>query len=243
MVAFRAAYGPMRGGLVHKFVKLSVLPVAALAVACGRGKSPEQTALTADLKRDLEAASASSVELASTARDYQPTRFVSAIESPRSSAPVRRRNVRRPVARPAAAVDNHVAKTPDPAPENKVEVAEIEQSTEAPAPAIDTPTNVAVTPRPTPVGSAPATTDAGSGGIGGGSRGGGLGGIGEAIGTVIGVVVIRGGAGGIDHCDPRTDRRPTNGPIALPDPRIPTRAGGGIIPNNPYPRRRGLPRY
>ena len=229
---------------MHKFVKYSVLPVAALAVACGRGKSTEQqAALTADLKRDLEAATASGVELASTARGYQPTRFVSAIESPKSSAPVRRRNVRRPVARPAAAAENEVAKAPDPAPENKVVVAEPEPSTEAPAPTIDTPTQVAVTPRPTPVGSAPATTDAGAGGTGGGSSGGGLGGIGEAIGTVIGVVIIRGGAGGIDHCDPRTDRRPTNGPIALPDPRAPRRAGGGIIVNNPMPRRPTFPRY
>ena len=228
---------------MHKFVKVSVLPIAALAVACGRGKSAEQAALTADLKRDLEAASSSGVELASTARGYQPTRFVSSIESPRASAPVRRRNVRRPVARPAAAVENEVAKAPDPAPENKVEVAEIEQATEAPAPAIDTPTNVAVTPRPTPVGSAPATTDAGSGGVGGGSRGGGLGGIGEAIGTIIGVAVIRGGSGGVDHCDPRTDRRPNNGPVALPDPRGYPRAGGGIIVNNPMPRRPTFPRY
>src|SRR5689334_20197758 len=76
----------MRGGLVHKLVKISVLPVAAIAVACGRGKSNDQAQLNADLKRDLQAASASGVELASTARDYQPTRFVSAIESPKSSA-------------------------------------------------------------------------------------------------------------------------------------------------------------
>src|SRR5215218_7610749 len=232
----------MRGGYVRNFVKLSVLPVAALAVACGRGNSNEQTALTADLKRDLAAATASSVELASTSREYQPARFVSAIESPATSAPVRRRNVRRPVVRHTAATEQEVAKAPDTAPQSKVDVAEPTPSSEAPAPAIDTPTNVAVTPRPTPVGSAPASTDVGSGGIGGGSRGGGLGGIGEAIGTVIGVVVIRGGAGGIDHCDPRTDRRPTNGPVALPDPRVPTRAGGGIIANNPFPRRPTFPR-
>jgi len=86
----------------------------------------------------------------------------------------------------------------------------------------------------------PATTDAGTGGVGGGSRGGGLGGIGEAIGTVIGVVIIRGGAGGVDHCDPRTDRHPRNGPVAYPD--IWARAGGGMAPNNPVPHRRGLPR-
>jgi hypothetical protein len=219
-----------------------VLPVAAFAVACGRGKSNDRSAMNADLKRDLEAASASSVELASTSRDYQPTRFVSAIESPRASEPVRRRNVKRPVARPASRSNEDVAKAPDPAPENKVAVAEPQPSPETPAPTIDTPTNVAVTPRPTPVGSAPAPSDAGAGGVGGGSRGGGLGGIGEAIGTIIGVVIIRGGAGGVDHCDPRTDRRPANGPIALPDPRVPTRAGGGIIPNDRMPRRPTFPR-
>jgi hypothetical protein len=232
----------MRGGLVNKLVRFSVLPVAALGVACGRGKSNDQAAITADLKRDLAAASASGVELASTSRDYQPTRFVSAIESPKASAPVRRRNVKRPVAKPAAAANEDIAKAPDPAPENKAVVAEPEPSTETPAPAIETPTNVAVSPRPTPVGSAPAPGDAGAGSVGGGSRGGGLGGIGEAIGTIIGVVVIRGGAGGVDHCDPRTDRRPANGPIAWPDPRVPTRAGGGIIINDRLPRRPTFPR-
>jgi len=228
---------------VHKVVKLSVLPVAALAAACGQSKAPENSALNADLQRDLQAASASTVELAATARDYQQTRFVSAIESPRASAPVRRRNVRKPVARPVAALEEETAKTPDPAPEAKVEVAEAEPApTEAPAPTIDTPTNVAVTPRPTPVGSAPAPTEVGQGGGGGGSGGGGLGGIGEAIGTVIGVVVVRGGHGGVDHCDPRTDRRPANRPGGLPDPRIRGRMGGGIIVNDRMPGRPRFPR-
>jgi hypothetical protein len=224
---------------VHKLVKVSLLPVAVFAVACGRGKS-ESAALADDLKRDLEAASAANVELAP--RDYQPTRVVSAIESPRSSAPVRRRSVRRPVAQPVAANEPEIAKAPDPATENKVDVAEPQPAEETPAPAIDTPTQVAVSPRPTPVGSAPAPVDAGSGGVGGGSRGGGLGGVGEAIGTIIGVVVVRGGAGGIDHCDPRRDgRRPNNGPIALPHPQYPGPAGGGIIAQNPFPRRPTFP--
>jgi len=232
----------MPGGLVRTFVKISVLPVAAFVVACGRGNPKDQTGLSADLKRDLAAASASSVELASTSREYQPARFVSAIESPATSAPVQRRKVRHPVVRHTAANQQDVAKAPDPSTETKVDVAEPTPSTEAPAPAIDTPTNVAVTPRPTPVGTAPASTDVGTGGIGGGSRGGGLGGIGEAIGTIIGVVVIRGGAGGIDHCDPRTDGRRggTNGPVYIPNSRMPVGVGG--VPNNPYPRRPTFPR-
>lgn len=222
---------------MRNFVKASVLPVAALALACGRGTSNEQAAtLPDDLRKDLQAASASSVELASTARDYKPTRFVSAIESPATSTPVRRRSRPRPVAKPAAANQPEVAKAPDPAPENKIEVAEPTPSVESPSPVIDTPTDVAVTPRPTPVGTAPTTTDTGRT-----ARGGGLGGLGEAIGTVIGVVIIRGGAGGIDHCDPRTDRRPTNGPIMIPNTRIPRRPGGSI-PNYPYPSPGTFPR-
>ena len=69
---------------MHRILKISVLPIAALAVACGRGESSEATALTAELVRDLEAASSSGGERASTARDEQPTRFGSASESPRN---------------------------------------------------------------------------------------------------------------------------------------------------------------
>ena len=217
---------------MNKFVKVSVLPVAALAVACGRGKSADKdAALTADLKRDLAAASASSVELANSG-DYQRTRVVSAIESPATSAPVRKRSVHKPVARPASTGEGQVAKSPEPAVENKVEVAQPEPSTETPAPAVETPTTVAATPRPTPVGTAPATTDVGSGAVGGGSRGGGLGGIGEAIGTIIGVAVIRGGGGGIDHCDPRTDGRGRY-PVYMPPGR--SRLPNGQIPRGPFP--------
>jgi len=225
---------------VHKLVRFSVLPVAALALACGRSKDANESAVLADdLKRDLQAASSSGVELAATARDYSQTQVVSVLESPQTSAPVRRRSVRRPVAQPIAANEPEEAKAPDPAPENKIDVAEPTPAEEAPAPSIDTPTNVAVSPRPTPVGAAPATTDAGRGGVGGGSTGGGLGGVGEAIGTIIGVVVTRGGGGGIDHCDPRTDRRrPPNGPIFLPNvgpgATPPTWSGR---PNDQMPRR------
>lgn len=219
---------------MNKFVKFSVLPVAALAVACGRGKSADKdAALTADLKRDLAAASASGVELANSS-DYQRTRVVSAIESPATSAPVRKRNVHKPVAHPASAGEGQVAKSPEPAIENKVEVAQPEPSTETPIPTVETPTTVAATPRPVPVGTAPASTDVGSGAVGGGSHGGGLGGIGEAIGTIIGVAVIRGGGGGIDHCDPRTDRRGGRGgfPIYLPTGPGPR---SGQLPRGPIP--------
>jgi hypothetical protein len=222
-----------------------VLPVAALALACGRQDADESAVLADDLKRDLQAASSSGVELAATARDFKQTQVVSMLESPQTSAPVRKRTVRKPVAQPLAANEPEEKKAPDPAPENKMDVAEPTPAEETPAPSIDTPTQVAVSPRPTPVGAAPAPVDAGAGGVGGGSAGGGLGGVGEAIGTIIGVVVTRGGGGGIDHCDPRTDRRrPPNGPVAYPGTIYPGANGGwGGAVNNPIPPRggRGFP--
>jgi hypothetical protein len=54
---------------------------------------------------------------------------------------------------------------------------------------------------------------------------------------VIGVVIIRGGGGGVDHCDPRTDRRPTNGPIGVyPGMGPPPLGRGGSIGRTMPPR-------
>ena len=59
---------------MHKLVRFSVLPVAALALACGRSKDANESAVLADdLKRDLQAASSSGMELAATARDFNQT--------------------------------------------------------------------------------------------------------------------------------------------------------------------------
>lgn len=227
---------------MHTFVRLSVLSLAALAIACGGRRDETASTVADDLRKDLDAATAASVELASTARDFRPTRFVSAIESPRAAEPVRRSPVKRRVARPAAvAAQPEEAKSPDPAPQNDVAVAEPEPAPEAPAPAIDTPTDVAVAPRPTPVGTSLPAGDGDGAANGGGSRGGGIGDIGEAIGTVIGVVIIRGGAAGVDRCE-RHPRGPRNGPVyGVPD--FGGYGGGrGAIPNQipispTFPRR------
>ena len=69
-------------------------------------------------------------------------------------------------------------------------------------------------PAPIPVSSGPADDgrSVGEGGIGERRPGGGVGGL---LGGIIGAVVIRGGHGGVDKCDPRTDgRRGRGGVIA-----------------------------
>ena len=105
-------------------------------------------------------------------------------------------------------------------------------ATETPEAAVAaaTPQPTAEPSRPTPVGPIPSGSG-GSGGSGTGSAGTGSGshgsgpGIGDVIGTVFGVV-IRGGIGDDDHCDPRTDGRRRRDPIAI-NTRVP-------IPHGPF---------
>src|SRR6185437_6614079 len=46
------------GGIVRKLVNLAVATTAVLGIACGRAKSPRSTSMSADLRRDLQLASA-----------------------------------------------------------------------------------------------------------------------------------------------------------------------------------------
>lgn len=185
---------------------ISIIPVALLVAACGRGDRQASSALSDDLKRDLAAASASGVELASASHVYQPTRFVSAIEQPGGAAPARRATVKRPVPHRTAAPAAPEVTTPDPAPEpevvapQQVAVTPEQTPTEAPAPEA-----TVIAPRPTPMpASYPGAVDRGTRGSAGGI------GTGDVMGGIIGVI-IRGGNGGIDHCDPRTDGRARRG--------------------------------
>lgn len=197
---------------------ISIIPVGLLIAACGGGDRQANRALSADLQRDLAAASATSVELASASHAYKPTRFVSAIEQPGGPAPAPRATVKRPAPRrvtTARAPESAVA--PEPAPEP--EIVAPEQVAVTPEPATATaPEPTVIAPRPTPMpASYPGSVDRGTRGSGGG--------IGEGIGGIIGVI-IRGGNGGIDHCDPRTDGRSRRGGgIFYP--------GSGRIPINP----------
>ena len=85
-------------------------------------------------------------------------------------------------------------------------------------------------PAPLPV---PARGGSGAdGGLGQRGRGRGIGGLGGILGGIIGGVVIRGGHGGVDKCDPRTDGR--TGGIFIMGPN-----SGMPLPTGTFPRRFG----
>ncbi|WP_396202891.1 hypothetical protein [Gemmatimonas sp.] len=208
--------------------------VAVLALG-GCGGAPDPTAMTADLERDLQMATA----------DVRPrTAVVSAIEGgpsgapsgnqvgrrdavatprrsarPRPSAPITETVTSESVSEtpaPALVTTERVEPTPAPSPEPTPEPTP-EPGVQAPP---DLSTEAVATSGPSARGDEEAGRDRGtaSGNAGngdGGRRGGGWGGI-------IGVV-IRGASAGVDHCEEHDQRR--NGG------RIGTRVGGngGII--------------
>jgi hypothetical protein len=194
--------------------------------------------MTSELQKDLQAASASGIELAGSQRDYQPTRVVSAIEQPQGMAPAPQRKAPRRVPRQVANNVPEQATAPAPEAPPVVEAAPMPSPTptvDAPAPSVEP--AVVLAPRPTAVPVAMPST--GTGGGAAGSTGSG-GGIGEAIGVIIGTVIIRGGAGGVDHCDPRRDGR-RGSPGATPNFGIPPYGGSGTAINDRLPRH-GIPR-
>jgi hypothetical protein len=207
--------------------KVVVFPLALLLGACGpRG---EQTAdLPDDLKKDLAAASTSSGELAQAPalQGARRMRFVSDLEQVKRSAPEKRRAAKHPT--PPMA---HHQMAAAPATDDAPAPASAEESP-APAPAVaaempmEPVTASAQGPAAAPA-SAPAAAPSE---VGAGDRGSG-GGLGGLLGGIIGAVVIRGGHGGVDHCDPRTDGRARPTVIDRPDFGLPLPTGqvfGGV---------------
>jgi hypothetical protein len=200
-------------------VKVAAISFGVLLVACSDKRQEQTTGLSDDLKRDLAVAAAPAGDLATAPRSYERTRFVSDIElsrttksptprlvaSKRRTKPVRRAEaVSKPaaevVADPAVASDEAVAltETPAPAPSPSTEPTVIAQQPVVPQAPASSPTE----------GRGGEGRSGGEGGIGERGSGGGLGGI---LGGIIGAVVIRGGHGGVDKCDPRTDGRARRG--------------------------------
>jgi hypothetical protein len=171
-----------------------IYTAAFIAASCGgNGEAPSD-----ELLRDLSAAQTSSIELAARVQDYQPTRFVTAVEQVPVAAPSRAKAPRR-VHKPQAVAEQPLEETtPEPAP-----TAEVVQ-TPVPEPE---PTQQVVSAVPTIIPRGTAATPApapGEGNDAGPSRG-------EVLGTIIGEaigVVIRGGPVGPGHCPPRRRGRP-----------------------------------
>jgi hypothetical protein len=217
---------------VRTVMRSSMLAVglsAAVLAACG--KNQPNRAMTDDLKRDLQAASTSDLNLASQQAGKgfalteigeqsapAPAKVVRKASGPkavRSKAPTVKASPENTAAAEAAqptVQEVSQAPSPEPAP-----------ATEAPAPAV---------PRPS---SSPANPSAGQGAPGRDGNGSSAGsGDGGGIGTVIGVIfgaVIRGGVVDGDHCDPRSDGRHGRGHPPYGGYPYPPRTYPGGIPN------------
>ena len=193
---------------MRKILTLSVLTAAIVAAGCTKSSISDE-GMTADLERDLA--------LATAARPQNAV--VSAIEGGPTGAPSgRSKGVRGPV--------SVRKRTPQPSPSPVIqEVAAAETaadvSASAPTPAVTEPVpapapvaeavETAPAPEPTADHSRGSGPSAGNGDEGGrGDTGGtGRGRRGDGWGGVIGVI-IRGGTGGVDHCE-RHDRRRRGG--------------------------------
>ena len=205
---------------LSKTVTLS-LGLLALA-ACGRNSSEDVSALSDELRQELEsAASSSQLELAAAARDFQPALVVSEIEKGTSPARQPSASPSRKVRAPAPRPQPQVSPEPEPVHEQSQEIAMTETAPEPEAPPTPAePAPVATRPTPTPV--MFPTGGTGSSDAGESDRGG------VGIGDVI-AVVIRGGGVGVDHCEIHDRRRGRRGAI------IGTFPGGGIAINNRFP--------
>ena len=207
--------------------KLMIVALGLGAIACGT-KQEQSATIDADLQKDLAVAGAADSGLALASADYKPMRFVSAVEQVKPAVPSKKLSTtsepaRAPKPRPKAKRAPAPAPTPQPQVVATADVPEPEpavQQTQSEAPA---PEPVVIAQQPSPEPSRAPVGSGSDGGVGNRGNGGGWGGI---IGGIIGSVVIRGGMGGVDHCDPRTDgrARPTypNVPIA----RMPVSRGG-----------------
>ena len=187
--------GKMRTSIVRLIV-----PIAFAVSACAKGVG-DAGQLSDDLRKDLEASTASKPELANASGAFQPMRFVSDIEQSNTSEPVERTRSPRRVAARSANLEQNETESPAPETQQEIQVAQTpSDAPQAPAPESDVPTVPMVAPRPAPMPvDVPSMEGMGRGGIGGGRRGEGRG---VDIGDIIGVV-IRGGGVGPDHCPPR----------------------------------------
>jgi hypothetical protein len=199
---------------------VAALSLGLLAGACGRGQ--EQTArLPDDLKKDLAAASVTSGDLAIARPSYQRMRFVSDVEQWKGGAPAKHSAMSHHAIRPTA---RH---RPASEPAGVAPTPVVSMASESPATvstpaaaAPEAPTVIAQRPSPEPMNMPAGSTSEGN--VSDGGHGGGLGGL---LGGLIGAVVIRGGRGGVDHCDPRTDGRARPTVIDRPDFGLPLPTG------------------
>ena len=212
---------------MRKNLTLTLAAGAFVAMACGKSKSPTSTAMNADLKRDIQLASATQ-SLAINPDEVTP-------ESKPAPAP---KPKKAPHA-PQVVRDEHPTEMASAAPEQPAEVkqdvpqVQVMASAPAPsatsAPATSTGEAPALPPLSRPSAS-PASYPGNGGGHGDGGNAGNGGSAGGVLGGIIGAVIRGGVVGDDDHCDPRGRRRggsPTD--VYYPNAgRVPPGGMGGM---------------
>ena len=216
---------------MYKVLRSSIFAVGLSAVvlaACGRNGAPTNRAMSDDLKRDLQLASSSGLDLAS----HQAASSFPLTEVPISSAPAPTKTLKRATSGPKAVKSKRptVKATPEPTVVANAEEPETEVNGKAPSPTtepVPDPSAPAV-PRPSPIPTDPNGGEGAHGRDGSGQNPGSGGGVGAVIGGIFGVI-LRGGVVDGDRCDPRTEGR---GRRRLPPPyypNYPTPMPGGSV--------------
>lgn len=224
---------PALEGHVRKVLGSSAIAVgfsAVLLAACGKNGASPNRAMNDDLKRDLQLASSSSLDLAS----QQASKGFALTEIGGSAAPAPVTALRKGAGPKAVRSKAPTVKaSPTPAPVVNADEPTSQVAVEAPAPTTapvpDAAAPAVPRPSPTPVdpnGGEGARGQNGSGpnrgaGDGGSGASPGAGDGGSILGGIFGAI-IRGGVVDGDHCDPRSDGRhrgpPRSGPYGYPAP-------------------------
>jgi hypothetical protein len=187
---------------------------AVLLAACSGDK---KAAISEDLKKDLELASSNDGITLANSSGTAGTQVVSAIE--RTTPPTRQQTpstrVRRHRAAPKAPPQVVQAEAP-------ASVSDTELQSVAPEPVAYDPTPVSPRPQPVAVSYPSGPSSGGDDGrVSDGST------TGVVIGSILGAVIRGGTVGGVDRCDPRTDRRGSGVRIAI-NSRMPFPVSGRI---------------
>ncbi|MFL5615518.1 MAG: hypothetical protein ACJ796_17750 [Gemmatimonadaceae bacterium] len=218
---------------MFKVLRSSAMAVGVSAVVlagCAKNSASPNRAMNDDLKRDLQLASSSSLDLAS----QQASKSFALTEIGQSSAPAPATTIRKAAGPKAVRSKAPTVKAaPEPTPAVNTVEATTTVAVEAPAPVtapVPDATAPAV-PRPSPTPVDPNGGEGAHGQNGGGAAQGSGDGGGSILGTIFGAI-IRGGTVDGDHCDPRGGRRgPPRGGVYVPGPySLPNGIPSGRVP-------------
>ena len=216
---------------------LFLAAAAAATLACGKTPARPGEAMSDDLKRDLQLASSTSLDLASkqTAASF-PLTEVPVASAPKPSSTLKKASGPKAVRTKAPTVKA----APEPTVVANAEEPQTETLTPDPSPVTETtpePEAPAV-PRPSPINPAPAGDGSWSRGGGGSTAGDGSGG--SVLGGIFGVIIRGGGVDG-DRCEIHTRPPRNRAPeIYRPVPRagLPRMPGSGTVGGDVHRRGR-----